>query len=244
MRKHPQFDSLCGRIRAAYGELGHSMSWSFPYTPQSTLHSSQKLFFIGLNPAGKEGEHYLEERSCEEGNDYLLGDWDRKKWERGNSPLQLQVQELFKRIAASMGESVNYRAIMNESLAANYVPFRSSKWDSLGNKESTLVFVRELWSDILSFVQPSVIVCIASVAYQDLRSILEKEGFIGSEEREDIGWGKATYCLTELHKRKRTIILIRLPHLSKYKVFSRANCAVKIKAITSRIACVLKQNAF
>jgi hypothetical protein len=127
MRKHLEFDSLCDRIRGEYSSLGHLMSWSFPYTPQSTLHSSQQLFFVGLNPGGNEDEEYSETPGCEEGNDYLVGNWDQEKWEQGNAPLQIQVQKLFKNIAASIGEGTNYQTIMNASLAANYIPFRSSK---------------------------------------------------------------------------------------------------------------------
>lgn len=242
--KYRQFNSLCDRIRAAYSMLGHRMSWSFLYTPQSTLHSSQQLFFIGLNPGGTEGEQYTEARSCEDGNDYLLGDWDQEKWEPGNAPLQLQVQELFRRMAAQMGENVEYQKIMNVSLATNYIPFRSPKWASLENKERTLDFAREFWTGILSFIQPRVIICIALVAYQELKSIFEKSGFIGNEERKHIGWGKVTYCVTELRNGKQNILLIRLPHLSTYKVFSSNKCEAELKKLTDRITSVLDKNAF
>lgn len=84
-----------------------------------------------------------------------------------------------------------------------------------------------------------MIVCIAVVAYQELKSILEKEGFLGSEERENIGWGKTTYDLTELRKGEQTVILVRLPHLSTYKIFSRTNCEAAIKKIADRISSML-----
>jgi hypothetical protein len=242
-RKHPQFDSLCGRIRAAYKELGHSMSWTFLYTPQSTLHSSQKLFFIALNPAGdKYG--YPEEPSCEEGNDYLHGDWDQIKWKRGNAPLQLQVQALFKKIAASMNGNISPETFMDTSLAANYIPFRSKMEKTLVNKERTLVFARALWSCIFSFVQPAVIICIAVDAYNGLKSILQDKGFqlVHPEKGKHIGWGNVTYHLTELSDGNRTVILVRLPHLSRYKVCSNKKCETEIEEITTRIANEL--NAF
>lgn len=131
--------------------------------------------FVGLNPGGEEsGEYPPEEPSCEDGNDDLLGDWDPEKWEKGKAPLQMQVQELFKKIANSMCDNIDYQVMMNASLAANYVPFRSSKWASLDNKQHTLGFARELWSDILGFVQPRVIICIAWDAYQELKGILKE----------------------------------------------------------------------
>jgi len=246
MHKHLQFDSLCDRIRAAYSSLGHHMSWSFLYTSQSTLHSSQQLLFIGLNPGGKEGEKYTETPSCKDGNDYLRGDWDQKKWKKGKAPLQVQVQKLFTKIATSMAASIPYQAMMDASLAANYVPFRSSRWASLGNKELTLDFARKLWSEILDYVQPRAIICIAYVAYDEIKTILQSKDFqvVGSEDRKTIGWGNATYCLTELSDGERTVILVRLPHLSTYKVFSSTKCEIEIKKLIDKIASVLDADAF
>jgi hypothetical protein len=244
MCKQVRFDSLCEKIRAAYSSLDHhihDMYWTFLYTPQSTLRCSQQLFFLGLNPGGKEGE-YKEISSCEKGNAYLVGNWDQKK---GEAPLQCQVQKLFKRIEGSMSTRIDYRDMMNSSLAANYVPFRSSTWNKLGNRKDTLEFAEKLWSEILDCVCPRAIVCMSKVVYEPLKGILKRKGFdFISEQKNCVGWGKETYNLTELRGGEKTVVLVRLPHLSRYKIFSRQKCDSEIKKVTDKIASVLDANAF
>lgn len=234
------FNSLCERIRTEYQSQKHKMSWSFLYTPQSTLHSSQKLLFVGLNPAGNDREIYTEAPSCEDGNDYLHGKW-AETWGRGEAHLQIQVQQLFKRIALAKSATISYQDLMDNSLAANYVPFRSKDWDTLSNKKETLNFAKELWSEIFNFVKPRAVVCISIVAYEGIKKILLTQGFkyMNLEEREAVGWGNVTYQLTELSNGEQTALLIRLPHLSRYSIFNNSNCDIKVNYLAKRIANVL-----
>jgi hypothetical protein len=149
-----------------------------------------------------------------------------------------------KKIAASLNGNIAYEEFMDTSLAANYVPFRSSKWETLVNRKLALDFARSLWSDILSFVQPHVIICMAIETYNGFKAILKDRGFqlVCPEKGEFIGWGKVTYNFTELSDGNRTVILVRLPHLSTYKIFSRKECETEIDKIISNIASAI--NAF
>lgn len=243
MNNSLQFDCLCDRIRTAYKEQDHKMGWSFLYTSQSTLHASQQLLFVGLNPGRGEDDNYQEAKSCEDGNEYLHGDWDRNKYKKGEAALQVQVQKLFMKIANSI-DSTNHtccdefvKTLMDKSLAANYVPFRSSNWNSLQNKKNALEFSKKLWSDIFAFVQPRVIICMSLVAYDGIKAILKDKGFnVGSENPKKIGWGKATYRVIELSKEEKTIILVQLPHLSRYKVFSSTKCEIEVNDLIKKIA--------
>jgi len=237
-----QFSSICDRIDVAYSALEHQMGWSFLYTPQSTLHALQPLLFLGLNPAGKEGQEYTRVPSCKLGNEYLHGCWGAGA---GKAPLQIQVQLLFRRIALSMGGDIDHVAMMDATLAANYVPFRSSRWATLGNKQQSLDFASTLWSEILDHVQLHVIICIAYLAYDSIKAILGSKGFTlrGADQSRPIGWGRVTYNITELRNDYRTILLVRLPHLSTYKVFSCAKCETEIKRLVDRISSALDKSA-
>lgn len=241
MREQLDFTAIRHRINAAYRELGHGMGWSFLYTPQSTLNVSQQLLFLGLNPGGKEDQRYDVVPSCESGNEYLHGKWVA---EEGKAPLQLQVQQLFKRIALSIGGNINHEYMMDTTLAANFVPFRSSNWAKLVNKQRSLEFSRTLWSEILNQVHPRVIICIAFLAYNGIKAILVSKGFtpLGADRAQLIGWGKVTYNITELHNDGRATLLVRLPHLSTYKVFSSVKCEMEIKKLVDRIASILDKN--
>jgi len=66
------FESMCRSIRSAHADLGHSLGWSFLYTPKESFRPNQQLLFVGLNPAGNA---YSEDYECEEGNAYLCDDW-------------------------------------------------------------------------------------------------------------------------------------------------------------------------
>lgn len=243
MLEQLQFIALSDRINAAYRELGHRMGWSFLYTPKSTLNASQQLLFLGLNPGGKEDLGYDVVPSCESGNEYLHGKWVAEK---GKAPLQFQVQQLFKGIAVSMGGNINHGTMMDATLAANYVPFRSSTWATLVNKQRSMEFSSALWSEILDQVHPRVIICIAYLVYDNIKAILVSKGFapIDADKAQPIGWGRVTYNVTELRNDDRTILLVRLPHLSTYKVFSSAKCEMEIKKLADRIASMLDKNIF
>ncbi|HVC37837.1 MAG TPA: hypothetical protein VNF46_05490 [Gammaproteobacteria bacterium] len=243
MHEQLQFQALLDRINMAYDALGHRMGWSLLYTPKSTLHASQQLLFLGLNPGGKEDQRYDAVPSCESGNEYLHGKWVA---EVGKAALQFQVQQLFKRIALSTGGNINHEYMMDATLAANFVPFRSPNWTKLVNKQKTMEFSRSLWSEILDQLHPRVIICIAYLVYDSIKTILVSKGFtpIDTDKAQPIGWGKVTYNMTELRNDDRDILLVRLPHLSTYKVFSSAKCEMEIKKLTDRIASVLDKNDF
>ncbi len=214
----------------------HQMSWTFLCTPRSTLHPSQTLFLLALNPGGSLNERYDECPSCEAGNDYLVGNWDSRKWQAGRAPLQLQVQALFREIALGLGPEIDYKTLMHRSLAANYVPFRSPRWTTLPNRDRSLAFAQELWSDILDFVVPRVVISIAVVPYEQLKTIMINKGYsVAADCRDRTGWGRTTFEVARLTRGEQTVMLARLPHLSWYRIFDRHDCRVPIARFVAKL---------
>lgn len=214
------FDGLAAQIERAYKELGYTLGWKLPYSPKSTQTKAQRLFFIDLNPGGDVYEH--KSPSFEAGNAYLREDWGSGS---GKSPLQIQVQQFYRELAEAMNNGADYQDLMNKSLAANYIPFCSPNWNSIDNKSRALEFFRLFWPTILDYCEPRVIISIAKEPYAHMSEILCDQGFTNiGEICEQVNWGRAAYTFGRLSKGSRSIALLRLPHLSLYKIFSRAQC--------------------
>lgn len=124
-----------------------------------------------------------------------------------------------------MNNGTDYQDLMDKSLAANYITFRSPNWNSLDNKSRALEFFRSFWPTILDYCEPRVIISIAKEPYAHMSEILRDQGFTNiGEICKRVNWGRAAYTFGRLSKGSRSIALLRLPHLSLYKIFSRAQC--------------------
>lgn len=224
----------------------YKASWSFLYTPVKTLHSRQQLMFVGLNPGGSLSEPYAPQFHAESSNAYRVGDWSGG---RGLNPLQKQVCELYCRIATSFQTAIPYESLMDNSLAANYVPFRSKSWASQEDKPGTLEFSDCLWSQVLDIVWPKAIICISVVAHQRLSSLLTQKKHCEKHavmHRQPVGWGDTvTYDVHTFSSRGREpILLVRLPHLSRYRVVTHKACAKAIDDVATRVAGILDPRNF
>ncbi len=230
------FKALIAKIDCAYTRLGYDLNWKFLYSPQNTLRKGQRLFFLGLNPGGEEKEEISQ--SFEKGNAYLHDDWGSGP---GQYPLQIQVQGLYRELAEAMNNGTDYKELMDNSFAANYIPFRSPRWNSLDNKSGALDFAHSFWPAILDYCEPRAIISIAKEPYGGVRAILLDQGFVSVRSVcEPINWGKATYTLERFSKGDRSIAMLRLPHLSQYRIFSRERCQQPRRKAIAEIAQALR----
>lgn len=243
--KNEHFEIACQKIREAYVSLGHAkspnLSWRFLYTPKSTFHPKQKLMFVGLNPGGHSLPlGYKENPSFEEGNAYLLDQW--REYEAGEYPLQKQIQMLFKSLSLSSGsDPEDWKSFMNQTLSLNFCPFRSPNWKSLKNKSETLSFCKNLWVDILEYICPKAIVTMDKETFGFVEKILENMQFKKEFFEEAlIGWGKTTYTVCSFSREENNIILVRFPHLSRYKIFSSDQCIRPRTKVIERISQTLQ----
>ncbi len=204
------------KINDTYSALGHDQGWSFLYTPGRTLCKGAKFLFMGLNPGGTQEAIAL---TTEAGNAYHP---DVEKW-RGDdpSPLQLQIVAFYSLLAKKM----NYpdaRRLMDESLAANFCPFRSRSWVDLKERDKSISFCEELWKELLLSTQITTIVCMSLIVRKHMSSlIVEAGGKLLREDSQRVEWGNVTYSVSQFIIADRNITMVCLPHLSRYRIFGR-----------------------
>ncbi len=207
-------------------------SWSFLYTGPETFHPNQKLLFLGLNPGVDKNEintnfipHFHSGNSF---NAYLDQNWGPGT---GNAPLQRQIQTLFENIAKEL--KTDFRALMRETMAANYCPYRSKNWNNLRLNSNIVDLSFTLWASIFSYLKPAVIIIMNKYAYMNVCKILSAEEVL----KQPTGWGKSTYAISRYKRGQDDGVIIRIPHLSRYKIFTQdaeryASCK---NAITSTV---------
>lgn len=126
----PRFGQCVESIEAAYARLGHQIGWRFLAGPRHTFTVDTRFGFVTLNPGGTHEDPAHPRASSEDGNAYWIESW--KGYPVGMAPLQLEVRELFTRIARIVGTTESVRDFVETRvLMAHFVPFRSPSFDSL-----------------------------------------------------------------------------------------------------------------
>ncbi|GAA4227469.1 uracil-DNA glycosylase [Sagittula marina] len=200
------------QIEHAYQRSGNDLGWRFLYSPSQTL-SGARVAFIGLNPGGSEEDLAYGQYAVDHGSAYNRESWAGKA--PGDHKLQKQVLALFKRLEVEP-ETV---------LAGNLVPFRSPTWRSLKSRAPSIQFGKELWAEVLSISQPSIIVTMGSVTTKILSEILK----IDRLEKCPTGWGQVSAYRGELEGRR----LVGLPHLSRYGTMTRPESSAYMDSLLS-----------
>lgn len=223
-------EPLGEKIRAAYEDLDHQLGWNFLNGPARTLAHETRLAFVGLNPGGD--RYYPPKTSVETGSAYR-----RERWGKGNTlnPLQLQVRRLFDELAGKLGG--DGAQLMDDTLAWNFCPFRSPSWDKLPNPKESLAFSAELASSVFAVCEPLAILCLGAEVDRQIGAVLEKRGLQRIEAQKPLaGWGKVTYGLTRYAAGDRAVLVVRLPHLSRFGIFGRPASAAAVDQLTDAVA--------
>lgn len=220
-------------IESEYRRLGYNLGWSLIYGPYETMwHPRYPVAFFGLNPGGAQFEK--PQLSNEEGSSYICEEWGMDK---GRAPLQIQVQNLFESLAKALGKGITGNELLHGSMSANLVPFRSATWRALPRHAEALDFSKSLWRDRIASVPCNLYITMSKVSFNSILQLLKKEvGFepMGVGVTEPVGWGKAHYEIQDFTSKFGPIAVIRLPHLSRYKIFSSGNCESAIEKIASK----------
>lgn len=225
------FRDFVRRIDRAHNQLGHTLGWRFLYTPQRTFRPHASLVFVGLNPGG--GLHEKPVPSVEAGNAYRIEKWGRQG---GMSTLQKQVCSLYSHIASAMRHT-DGDSLMDATLLANFCPFRSPNWAALANRDGSLEFCRELWAELLVNIRPRVLITLGSVASRELSRLLLIRGLSrGTGDRVPTGWGAVACTLETFTADEGETLLVCLPHLSRFTVFTRPSHESWMKGILTPIS--------
>lgn len=173
MMENRLFIKACGRIANAYQTLGHKLGYRFLLGSQQNLSSETRLLFLGLNPGGRIIRPDHPETSCEGGPAFLLETWGAGTGP-GNAPLQVQVQTMFQDLAVIWPDTVDGQELMEKSLLAYYIPFRSPNISELVAGKESRCFARSLWTEILADIRPYLIITMDRDSFKDIVTIVRQ----------------------------------------------------------------------
>lgn len=216
------FDSCATPIESKGRELGHRDGWRFLTGPRRTLCPSTELAFISLNPGGGAESAHQSGASYEEGSSYVTESWLNDL--PGEAPLQRQGQALFREIMNhSLAEGGVADFLSHRVLTGHFIPFRSRSFAVLPNPAKSVAFGRRLWMQVLKEWRPRLILTIDHETYSNLGSIISELFGREVDHRHFVtGWGSNRCEGTRFadFRADGVITLARLPHLSRFKLFS------------------------
>jgi hypothetical protein len=231
------FEQTVAEIEAAYIALEHKLGWRFLNVSKDVLRNNPQIALITANPGGDSIPPDHGTASCESGCAYLSEIWGNSK--KGQSSLQKQVQWLFDAIANQINFADGGEALMESSLIAYYIPFRSPRLAMLPHKKASLGFARSLWSSLFEHIHPKLILTIDPAAFKAFGELLQQRFSTHPPQHRvmQTGWGAYTAEVKRFGHGDNITTLVRLPHLSTFKLFSRSECKPFTDEILA-VACV------
>ncbi|KAB1443399.1 hypothetical protein [Pseudodesulfovibrio senegalensis] len=226
-------------IKRFYENSNHQLGWRFLNGSKNSL-KNPLVALITLNPGGKtipEGHSW---ESCENGSSYLVEKW-KGSAKPGQANLQRQIQLLFEKIIAKGALSIDRDQLIEQSLCGYFVPFRSPRLIDLADKKQTFIFAEHLWGKVLSHVKPRLFVCIDPETHKRVSSLISsayKAPKISTKTFQT-NWGKITATLDRFGT-EAPVHLLRLPHLSTFKLFTSDQCQDQLDLIFEEACSVLK----
>lgn len=197
-------------IQAEHDRLGYQLGWRF-ITGRAANLATSPVAVIGLNPGGsvRHGPAW----SQEDGNAYVTESWRGRP--AGSAPLQQQVQSMLHTVGVRDPHSV---------FTAQFVPFRSPRWKDLPNRKEALAFSERLWAWALPRSPAKLILCIGQKESAPRLARLLRAGQARSLPS---GWGA---CKIDRYETRDKRVVLGLPHLGTFKLFSRPDCIAAFKA--------------
>ena len=210
-------EAMADQIQQKYQQLGFSKGWNFLACHEERLKDA-RIAIIGANPGGGGT-----------GDDYQYrGIWScsENAFCSEESFIRSQVQE-WHRLLGLMAE---------ETLCAQFIPFRSPDLVRLGQRKEAIAFARDLWRWALDISPASLFVTIGALPANNLVDILGAKLVATGLPT---GWGKVTIDVWDSPCGRR---IVRMPHPSRYKLFRRADGASTIAEEYFCAACGLDES--
>ncbi|MFQ2275461.1 hypothetical protein [Aeromonas hydrophila] len=228
--------AMTAYIENQYVLSNNELGWDLLFCSyKNMLNPRYPIAFFGLNPGGSGWTQGA--ISCEGKCAYYDEEWYGAP--AGEAPFQQQMRALFSLLGNMVGAT--YQELMDGCLMTNYIPPRSPNWHALNNKQMLIEKMRPIWADRINKVYNRLYISISQLVFDELHQLLLAQGYqqIGKEHRMHIGWGRVTYQMRWYEREGKKSLLIRLPHLSTYKIFSRKNCEEQIAYIMSEAESIL-----
>lgn len=205
-------------VEAECQRLGYRHGWTFLGTPEQTLRQ-MRVAFVGLNPGGgNETDDYAYRGvwAPAQGNGYFDERWGPND---SFSTIQKQVQKWH--------EIVGVEA--DESICAQFIPFRSPDWNRLERKAEALAFAQRLWNWVFDVSPASLFVTMGKAPAVHLASLLEAK----KVAHFPVGWGKQTIDVWDSQYGRR---IVAMPHPSRFALFGRSDDLSKVAEDSFRAA--------
>lgn len=233
----PEFDGAIELIEEYYRSNPTGMGWRFAYGPKSALASGFPLWLIGLNPGGRGPDKA--EPSRKDGNGYRL-----EGWSDSHAPNSLQRNTF--RLFQMLGEHLNepWELLLDRCFTANVCPFRSPSAQELNRLvPGWSSFCQRLWKPIFATYCPHAMVCLGDDSRKQMAELCSAAGFrLAASKKHPTGWGSISWS-SEVHQRHdRSVTIVRVPHLSRFQIFTSEKCQEQSSAIPELIASVVAGN--
>jgi hypothetical protein len=221
------FNELVSEIENQYSQRTSNAGWRFLYCSEKNINQNNGIYFVTLNPGGSEERQDQGKASCEEGNAIITEMW--RTMPPGSSPLQKQIQEVFKVIGNKL--ELKYPEVLENALSGYFIPFRSKDYNSLESKKGAYDFGISLWTKILLNRKPSVIITIDRLAFKGMKDIAKDALGCSDpiEEEYPTGWGNVRVYIARYDK--DGLIIVRFPHLSRFTIFTSQKSETNSKEI-------------
>ena len=211
------FNQALKEIDQAYYNLGHSQyerGYRFLLTPKENFSPDTDIVLLSQNPGGDSPNKNHPYDYCRNGPAHLTESW--KSNPPSKDPLQIQVQKLFQELSNHIPGNSD---LIYEALMAYFIPFRTPEISKLPAKKASIEFSLNLWSEILSFIQPKLILCLGKEVSQNVKKIYADQSYKSSIEK--LKWGDIT---GEVFKYEGGLRVLGFPHLSRFRIFNRPEC--------------------
>lgn len=205
-------------IQTEYQRLGYRHGWSFMATPECTLREA-RVVIVGLNPGGGGvDDHYSYQGLWDSpgGNAYFVEKWARNGTE---TPVQSQVKAWHTVL----------RLGADETLCAQFIPFRSPDWDRLERKNEAIGFSQGLWRWVLDTSPATLFLTMGKLPSIYLVELMGAR-LVASLPT---NWGSHMIDVWDDANGRR---IVRMPHPSRYQLFERENGASSIAEQSLKVA--------
>lgn len=212
-------------IQAEYERLGYSKGWTFMGVPEANI-GRARVVIVGLNPGGGgagDGYAYQGIWDLPAGTGYFDERWGP---DDSFSPIQLQVKAWHSSLKIEP----------EDSLCAQFVPFRSPNWSSLQRKDEAIDFSNRLWTWLLSETPASLFITMGKLPAHYLSLLIDARPVARNLPT---GWGKQTIDVYDSPSGRR---IIAMPHPSRFTLFCRG-AASEIAEASFRCAAGSKAGA-